>query len=57
MNRDPILNTIYGPQRLSRLIRYYRTMARTPTPCTGPSNRAIAYARLRSLIQEVRHAA
>lgn len=54
MNRDPVLLTIYGPQRLSRLIRYYRTMARTPTPWDPGSNRRIAHAIIRALIGEAR---
>lgn len=54
MNRDPVLVTMYGPQRLSRMIRYYRTMARNPTPWEPGSNRRIAHRAIRSLIGQAR---
>ena len=54
MNRDPILLTAYGPQPLSRMIRYYRNMAATPNAWASQTNRAVAYSCLRNLIRRAR---
>lgn len=54
MNRDPVLMTMYGKQPLSRMIRYYRTLAHTPDSFAAGSNRRIAHQAIRSLIGQAR---
>jgi len=54
VNRDPVLLTMYGNQPLSRMVRYYRTLAHTPDSFAGGSNRRIAHANIRALIREAR---
>jgi hypothetical protein len=50
---DPIVASVFGPVRLSRLVSYYRNMARSVT-WDGKSNRAFYHSRLRQMIADYR---
>lgn len=50
---DPLVASVFGPVPLSRLVRYYRNMARSLS-WDGKPQRAFYYSRLRQVIADYR---